>query len=83
MHISKKSQAAMEFLMTYGWAIVIMLIALSALYYLGVFSGGCTPNFQITGNKFYFQDQKFIGSDSIIPEAADNFYMILRNNLPY
>jgi hypothetical protein len=34
----KKGQAAMEFLMTYGWAILVVLIALGALFYLGVFS---------------------------------------------
>ena len=32
----KKGQAAMEFLMTYGWAILIALIAVGALYYLNV-----------------------------------------------
>ena len=33
-----KSQSAMEYLMTYGWAILIIAIALSALFALGVFS---------------------------------------------
>ena len=33
----------MEFLMTYGWAILIVLVAIAALYFLGVF-GGKTPN---------------------------------------
>ena len=32
----KKGQAAMEFLMTYGWAILVVLIAISALTYFGV-----------------------------------------------
>ncbi len=32
----KKSQAAMEFLMTYGWAILVVLTAISALAYFGV-----------------------------------------------
>lgn len=30
----KKAQAAMEFLMTYGWAILVVLIAIGALTYL-------------------------------------------------
>ena len=34
----KKAQSAMEYLMTYGWAILIILIAIGALFYLGVFS---------------------------------------------
>jgi hypothetical protein len=32
----KKAQAAMEFLMTYGWAILVVLIVISALAYFGV-----------------------------------------------
>ncbi len=32
----KKGQAAMEFLMTYGWAILVVLIAIGALAYFGV-----------------------------------------------
>ena len=32
----RKSQAAMEFLMTYGWAILVVLVAIGALAYFGV-----------------------------------------------
>ena len=32
----KKGQAAMEFLMTYGWAILVVLVAIGALAYFGV-----------------------------------------------
>jgi len=32
----KKAQAAMEFLMTYGWAVLIVLVAVAALAYFGV-----------------------------------------------
>ena len=34
----KKAQAAMEFLMTYGWAILVVLAAIGALAYFGVLS---------------------------------------------
>lgn len=34
--MAKKGQAAMEFLMTYGWAILVVLIAIGALAYFGV-----------------------------------------------
>ena len=33
-----KLQSAMEFLLTYGWAILIIVVAVSALYFLGVFN---------------------------------------------
>ena len=36
----KKGQAAMEFLMTYGWAILVVLVAIAALAYFGVLSPG-------------------------------------------
>ena len=32
----KRSQAAMEFLMTYGWAILVVLIVIGALAYFGI-----------------------------------------------
>lgn len=35
---SRKSQAAMEFLLTYGWAILVVLVAIGALAYFGVLS---------------------------------------------
>ncbi|HHI04254.1 MAG TPA: hypothetical protein ENL45_01785, partial [Candidatus Woesearchaeota archaeon] len=34
--MKKKAQAAMEFLMTYGWAILVVLIVIGALAYFGV-----------------------------------------------
>jgi len=34
----KKAQAAMEFLMTYGWAILVVLVVIGALSYFGVLS---------------------------------------------
>ena len=36
MFMKKKAQAAMEFLMTYGWAILVVLIVIGALAYFGV-----------------------------------------------
>lgn len=33
----KKSQAVLEFLTTYGWAILVILITLGTLYYFGAF----------------------------------------------
>src|SRR3989338_7083429 len=34
--MNRKGQSAMEFLMTYGWAILVVLIAIGALAYFGV-----------------------------------------------
>ena len=34
--LDKKSQASTEFLMSYGWAIIIGILAIAALFYLGI-----------------------------------------------
>jgi hypothetical protein len=43
----RKAQAAMEFLMTYGWAILIVLVVVAALFFLGVLNpktgNNCIP----------------------------------------
>ena len=36
MILKRKSQAALEFIMTYGWAILVVLVAIAALAYFGV-----------------------------------------------
>jgi len=38
--MAKKAQAAMEFLITYGWAIIVIFAAIGALAYFGVLSPG-------------------------------------------
>lgn len=38
--MEKRGQAAMEFLMTYGWAILAAIIAIAVLAYFGVFNPG-------------------------------------------
>jgi len=47
--MKNKGQTAMEYLMTYGWAILIIIVVVAALYAMGVFStkGGvtCSPCF--------------------------------------
>src|SRR3989344_6305239 len=36
--MERKGQAALEFIMTYGWAILVVLVAVGALAYFGVLS---------------------------------------------
>ena len=38
MRFTNKGQAALEFIMTYGWAILVVLVAIGALAYFGVLS---------------------------------------------
>ncbi len=45
----KKAQSAMEYLMTYGWAILIVIIVAAALYALGVFNPATYTGSTATG----------------------------------
>ncbi|MEK6847353.1 MAG: hypothetical protein AABY16_04250 [Nanoarchaeota archaeon] len=50
----KRGQAAMEFLMTYGWAILAAIVAIGVLAYFGVFSPGkLAGSSAIVNNPFY------------------------------
>lgn len=40
--MKNKAQAAMEYLMTYGWAILILVVVVAALFAMGVFKTGTT-----------------------------------------
>ncbi|MCS7135392.1 MAG: hypothetical protein N3E38_01165 [Candidatus Aenigmarchaeota archaeon] len=47
--MKRKAQSAMEYLMTYGWAILIIVVVIAALYAMGVFKTRstvpCSPCF--------------------------------------
>lgn len=70
----KKAQSAMEYLMTYGWAILIVIIVAAALYALGVFNpaayqGNIPTGFTALGTP----------SDWSL-DSSGNFKIILSNN---
>jgi uncharacterized protein (UPF0333 family) len=57
MRRNKKGQAAMEFLMTYGWAILAAVIAIGVLAYFGVFNPAkWTPKACVINSPFGCQD---------------------------
>src|SRR3989344_3309999 len=66
---NKRAQSAMEYLMTYGWAILVVLIALGALFYLGVFnprtSNSCVASAPITC------------TDVLFDQSADTLTLVL------
>ncbi|MFW5852818.1 MAG: hypothetical protein ACOCUR_02210, partial [Nanoarchaeota archaeon] len=81
MRMNKKSQSAMEFLMTYGWAFLVCVLVVVALYTFGVldflswlpsycrFDGG-----QVDCNAYVLNADITKMSD----EASDNGYVLLR-----
>ena len=65
--MKNKGQTAMEYLMTYGWAILIIIVVVAALYAMGVFSvkGGvaCSPCFSYFAYRDY--DQSTAGGGTV------------------
>ncbi len=47
--LGKKGQGAMEYLMTYGWAILVVMIVGVVLWQLGIFNLGGTVSRTLTG----------------------------------
>ena len=73
----RKAQAAMEFLMTYGWAILVVLVAVGALAYFGVLSpDNFLPNRCTLPSGIGCVDHKAVSADSEIS-------VVLRNGLGY
>lgn len=71
----RKAQAAMEFLMTYGWAILVVLVAIGALAYFGVLSPGDVLPDKCTGSP---------GLDCVeVSIMGTNVTFLVRNNLGY
>jgi len=70
----QKSQSALEFLITYGWAFLVILITIGALAYFGVLNPSnflpekalVTPGFTVSEFQLY----------------NDRIIIILKNNLP-
>jgi uncharacterized protein (UPF0333 family) len=57
--MNKKAQSALEYLLTYGWAILIVIIVGASLYALGVFNPGTFTGKRTTGfTQFQLVDQK-------------------------
>ena len=78
---SRKSQAALEFLMTYGWAIMVVLVAIGSLAYFGVLSpdkflpNKCSLPSGIACIDFEVRD--------IIGPGSGEVYVVIRNGIGY
>lgn len=78
-----RGQAAMEFLMTYGWALLVVLAAIGALAYFGVLNpskflpASCTitpgigcDEFKVTANSVQLLLRNGVGSDLTVATIA-------------
>ena len=69
----KKGQAAIEFLMTYGWAILAAVIAIGVLAYFGVFSPGqYAANSAVVTAPFYANAYNAKASAGVTLELKNN-----------
>ena len=80
---SRSSQAALEFIMTYGWAILVVLVAIGALAYFGVLSpdqflpskcilqsGIACTDFKVTATTLVMYIQNSLGVDITVDSVA-------------
>ncbi len=49
MSLPRRSQSALEYMMTYGWAILVIVIVAAVLYSLGIFSPSSAITSSVTG----------------------------------
>jgi hypothetical protein len=57
--MNMKGQGALEYLMTYGWALLIIVVVGSALYSLGILNPATYTQSTCTGFQYFqFRDQK-------------------------
>ncbi len=71
--LSRKAQAAMEFMMTYGWAIMALAVSLAALSYFGVI------NLSPTGNSICALSPGFTCEEFIVGKGG--VLMVIRNGM--
>ena len=71
MH-KRKGQAAMEFLMTYGWAILAAIIAIGVLAYFGVFNAGNLAGSSAIINNPFFVDTWLVTTSGVFLEMVNN-----------
>ena len=74
----KKGQAAMEFLMTYGWAILVVIAAIAALAYFGVLDPA-----QLLPDRCQFPAGMDCIGKASIDGVADTVTFALRNNIGF
>ena len=74
----KKGQAAMEFLMTYGWAILVVIAAIAALAYFGVLDPA-----RLLPERCQFPAGMDCIDKASVDGTADTITVALRNNVAF
>ena len=74
MSLTHKSQSALEYMMTYGWAILVIVIVAAVLYSLGIFSPSSSLSTTITGFS------GFVGQTHMRKRDRIDKYLLLKQN---
>ncbi|MGB9719457.1 MAG: hypothetical protein ACPL06_02595 [Candidatus Anstonellales archaeon] len=74
-----KGQAAMEYLMTYGWAILLLVIVLSVLFASGIF----TPSQFVREECSFTPDLTCLSAQLIDSGAETTLVLRIKNNFGY
>ncbi len=74
MKTQRKGQSAIEYLSTYGWALLAIVVVGAVLLQMGVFDQCSTSSPMFTGQSFDLEDWAFVGEDEITMQfvAIDN-----------
>ena len=77
----KKAQAAVEFLMTYGWMIIVVVVAIAALAYFGVFDVSKNRPSKCTADGGMFCSGTSVGTYSVTVVFINNLQkdIIIKN----
>lgn len=75
----RKGQGAMEYLMTYGWALLVIIIVGAALFALGILNPATYQQRRCNGFQYFtYMDQK---ADDAFNVTNDEFTIQLRNGV--
>ncbi|MEM4637492.1 MAG: hypothetical protein QXK76_00520 [Candidatus Woesearchaeota archaeon] len=85
MKFLKKSQAAIEFMVTYGWVIIAVMLVLGALAYYGVFNFNKYINDECSfGSQIYCEDFMLQSDGTLSLRLRNNFGQeIMLSNIGY
>lgn len=83
--MSKKSQAALEFLTTYGWAFIVILTMIGAVSYFGGLNpSGFVQGSCVVGSPFACDSNQFVvGSKGFVVQVVNGQQATIVSNLQY
>ncbi len=70
--LNKKAQSALEYMMTYDWAILAVIIVLIILYFLGVFSPYNNTGYSVSGFSPFTVLTQECGNGALLMELGNS-----------